>query len=266
MLGNRLRILMYHSISHDPNDEWAVSPEAFREQIEWLVANEFKVVPLEKALAMMENRGDLRKSIVLTFDDGYADFLDNAAPILSRHRFPATLFVVMGRVGATSEWSSRGIRRPLLGWDALKNVVDLGYTIGSHTMTHPRLSSLNPNTMAWEVEESLAALKKQIGGDFYPFAYPYGDYTDRVVEEVATAGYHCALTAGGLWGNGYNSHPFLLTREPVMGNWDFQSFRAAMSSHHELTDEGVTWPKAVRPVARIVGRITGVGAGRSVIK
>jgi len=221
LAGNRVPILMYHSISDTPNDQLAVPPKQFEQQIDWLINDSFKIISLEEAVRRMRRRPglNLRKTVVLTFDDGYNDFLHNAAPILQKHCLPATIFIVMGRVGKLSTWDTSEVARKTLNWKEICQVKKLGFSIGSHSMTHPSLVALGQRTLLHEIGESLRMLKEIIGEQFCAFAYPFGQFSMREKEAVAKAGCHCALKNRGLWGNGYETDLYLLKRDIVSNSY-----------------------------------------------
>src|SRR5581483_2844399 len=91
---HRVRILMYHSIANEPRDRLAISPSSFAAQMQYLADGQFNVISLAAACQLLRTGRTLSKAIVLTFDDGFRNFLTNAAPILQEHGFPATVFIV----------------------------------------------------------------------------------------------------------------------------------------------------------------------------
>jgi peptidoglycan/xylan/chitin deacetylase (PgdA/CDA1 family) len=230
---NRLRILMYHSISNAPNDRLVVTPEMFHAQMRYLAANKFQVVSLQDGCQALRTRGDLRKKIVLTFDDGYVDFLTTAAPILKSYGFPATLFVVTGRSGETARWSAADKTRRTLSADELREVKAMGFALGSHTATHADLTTLDATALDRELRESRAAIA-QMGEAFIPFAYPGGTFTRRERAAVERAGYDCALIVGGRWGNGAETDRFLLKREPMLASDSLDWFARRVNGFYEF--------------------------------
>src|SRR6185436_6315593 len=116
---NRLRILMYHRIASVLGDRFAVAPERFAYEMQFLAEQRFEVVSLEEGYRRLRSDDDLARTIVLTFDDGHRDFLTTAAPILKQHSFSATLFVVTGKLGGAASWTSAGEASNLLSRDEL---------------------------------------------------------------------------------------------------------------------------------------------------
>lgn len=182
------RILTYHSVGardHAMN----VAPDAFREQMQWLAA-EGLAISLADALEGMPG-------VAVTFDDGYRDNLTVAAPILYHLEFPATFFVVPGRLGGMLDHDHDLDTSRLMTWDEIVELESMGMTIGAHTMTHARLAHLDRIAQEHEIAECKAVLEDALGHEVTAFAYPFGsaaDY-DAISREVAmTAGFDVALS------------------------------------------------------------------------
>lgn len=229
---DRLRILMYHSILDAPGDRNAIHPEAFAAQLQYLADRKFQVVSLQAACELLAARRAVRRHIVLTFDDGYQDFLTTALPLLRQHHFTATLFVVTGLSGQTSLWSSTDKARRLLALDELKQVQSLGFSLGSHTVTHPDLVALDGAALQAELARSRAHLA-ELGERFIPLAYPGGRFTARERDAVARAGYACGVIVSGRWGNGPETDLFLLKREPVLATDSLRWFAHRVEGWYE---------------------------------
>ncbi|MGW5180295.1 polysaccharide deacetylase family protein [Streptomyces sp. NPDC004082] len=160
-------------------------------------------------------RGEGRGLIGLTFDDGYADFVEHALPVLRRHGCGATLFVLPGRLDGENAWDPLGPRKPLLGKQGIRVAAATeGIEIGSHGLTHVDLTTADDAVLRAEVAESRAALAELIGADIDGFCYPYGTVDQRAVDAVRAAGYRyaCAIDPGPLTG------PFALPRVHVGQN------------------------------------------------
>ena len=134
----------------------------------------------------------------ITFDDGYANNLYRALPILQRFGFSSTCYVVAGLVGQRNSWDAQhGIAQvPLMDATQLQQWVDAGQEVGSHTMTHARLPDLAPDQKQREIAQSkqaLEALVQQHGGVRH-FCYPYGLCDVSSVQAVQNTGYTTATT------------------------------------------------------------------------
>ena len=182
------RILTYHNIGYSRHD-MNVTPEQFREQMAWLQASH-RVIALEDCLRMPEG-------VVITFDDGYQDNLLNAAPVLHALGLPATVFMVAGKAGAPLRLDEAPELCRVMDWDELKRIEDMGLCVGSHTMTHRRLSALDLRAQRAEISDSKSLLEEKLGHAVDTFAYPYGssmDYTEDTSRFVEEAGYHLAVS------------------------------------------------------------------------
>jgi peptidoglycan/xylan/chitin deacetylase (PgdA/CDA1 family) len=199
--GDRLRtgarwpqVLMYHAVfrlSYDPN-KVCVSPERFESQMLYLKRRGLRGVSVGELFRAME-AGNARGLVGLTFDDGYANFLQNAVPVLERFGFTATVFVVGGMLGKENSWD-REPRMKLLDAAGVREASDRGMEIGSHGMSHVRLSRLDAELLEEEVAGGQRILREVLGRDVEGFCYPYGDLDWPTIHAVRRAGhsYACA--------------------------------------------------------------------------
>jgi peptidoglycan/xylan/chitin deacetylase (PgdA/CDA1 family) len=229
----RLRCLMYHRISDDAADRLTVSPHLFAEQMAYLTRGGWCVLSLSEALNRLSSAGDLHKTVVLTFDDGYRDFLVRAAPVLLDHHYTATLFVVTGHLDHEAHWNSIRPQIPLLSHGELLELRVRGFGLGSHTVSHPDLTILDAGALEEELKVSRAAMVA-LGETFFPFAYPGGRFTQRERDAVEHAGYDCAVIVGGRWGNGRETDSYLLKREPMLASDTLSRFKQRVNGYYEF--------------------------------
>ncbi|MFJ4618032.1 polysaccharide deacetylase family protein [Streptomyces sp. NPDC088812] len=196
-------VAMYHSVGDCSDDPYriTVTPERLERQLLWLSRRGLRGVSVAELLAARA-RGEGRDLIGLTFDDGYADFLTGALPVLRRHGCTATLFVLPGRLGGDNAWDPLGPRRPLLTADGVRRAAAEGVEIGSHGLTHVDLTRADDLTLKAETAGSRAALAELLGTEPDGFCYPYGTVDRRAVDAVRDAGYAyaCAIDPGPLNG------------------------------------------------------------------
>lgn len=196
-------VAMYHSVGDCSEDPYriTVTPERLEKQLMWLRRQGLRGVSMSRLLAARA-RGEGRELVGLTFDDGYADFLTEALPVLRRHRCTATLFVLPGRLGGDNTWDPLGPRKPLLTADGVCRAAYEGVEIGSHGLTHIDLTKADDVTVKSEAVESRAALNALLGTEVEGFCYPYGAIDRRVMDAVREAGYAyaCAIDPGPLTG------------------------------------------------------------------
>jgi peptidoglycan/xylan/chitin deacetylase (PgdA/CDA1 family) len=188
-------IMMYHSVgvhSHDPNN-LAVTPERFEEQMAALRRRGLRGVSVAELLAARA-AGSARGLIGLTFDDGYADVVANALPILQRFGFSATSYVLAGRIGGANEWDE-GTPWPLVDEAGIRRWADAGFEVGSHGTMHVALAGADPEVLRTEVADSRRKLSELIGKPLSGYCYAYGSMDAAARSAVAEAGYDhaCAV-------------------------------------------------------------------------
>ncbi len=190
-------ILMYHAVARVPADPnmLSVPPERFAEQMSWLAERGLRGVSIGALIEAMR-AGRPRGLVGITFDDGYASVLDNALPVLHRHGFGATVFVISDRLGGRNDWDE-GTDWPLLSAAGVNELASTGLEIGSHSASHVRLAGLEPAELARQVSQSRAELTELLGGEVAGFAYPYGVMDAAARQAVHEAGYSyaCAVEA-----------------------------------------------------------------------
>ncbi|WDV51822.1 polysaccharide deacetylase family protein [Streptomyces coeruleorubidus] len=190
-------VAMYHSVGDCSDDPYrvTVSPGRLDRQLGWLRRRGLRGVGVHELLAARA-RGQGQDLVGLTFDDGYADFLTHALPLLRRHACGATLFVLPGRLGGENAWDPDGPRKPLLSADGIRHAAAEGVEIGSHGLTHVDLTRADDAQLRAEVRDSRAALGEMTGAHIHGFCYPYGRLDRRAVDAVRDAGYSYACATG----------------------------------------------------------------------
>ena len=187
------QILMYHAVCPPPNNpnEIFTSPKLFQAQMHYLKRRNLRGVSMRE-LRRAESTGNAKNLVGLTFDDGYDDFLQNALPVLERFGFSATVFVVGGMLGEKNNWEFRYNPRPqmkLLGVGGIREISARGIEVGSHSMTHAKLSGLGPESLEEEVSGSRQVLSEVLGKAVDGFCYPYGAIDSASVQAVRKARY-----------------------------------------------------------------------------
>ncbi|GLW45526.1 polysaccharide deacetylase [Streptomyces sp. NBRC 14336] len=194
-------VAMYHSVGDCSDDPYriTVTPERLDDQLGRLRRRGLRGVSMGELLAA-RFRGEGHGLVGLTFDDGYADFVDHALPVLRRHDCTATLFVLPGRLGGDNAWDPLGPRKPLLTADGIRYAAEAGVEIGSHGLTHVDLTRADDATLHAETDGSRALLAELTGAPVQGFCYPYGTVDARAIEAIRAAGYGyaCAIDPGPL--------------------------------------------------------------------
>ncbi|WP_091411091.1 polysaccharide deacetylase family protein [Friedmanniella luteola] len=187
---------MYHGVGRVGVDPFAlfVPPDRFAEQMRTLRRVGLRGVSLGE-LGDAAARGDADGLVGLTFDDGYRDVRTWAAPVLEQCGFTATVFVVSGLLDGENVWDPPP-RRQLVDAADLRDLAARGWEIGSHSVTHARLTEVDPGRLQHEVAASRAALSELMGVEARSFCYPYGAVDGAAVDAVRAAGYTyaCAVT------------------------------------------------------------------------
>lgn len=188
----RVPILEYHYIRANPDAadrlgfRLSVAPADFQTQMNWLAANAYHPVSLEEVRAYFQAGRPLpARSVVLTFDDGYADFFQAAFPILRGMRFKGVAYIVPGFLGHPGYMDQGQIRE----LDASGFV-----EIASHTVNHLDLTRVSASVLNVELQASKAGLEQLLGHPVLDFCYPSGKFDRRVVAAVGAAGYQSATT------------------------------------------------------------------------
>jgi peptidoglycan/xylan/chitin deacetylase (PgdA/CDA1 family) len=193
-------VLAYHAVADAFPAPLAVTPAALEDQLALLVKRRYRGVTFSE-LAAAEGKGKL---LAVTFDDAYRSVHARAAPIMASLGIPGTVFAPTSYIGTERPMSWPGIDRWLetsnaselvpMSWDELRSLAESGWEVGSHTVTHPRLTSLDDDRLYEELRVSAEECTERIGRRCTSIAYPFGDHDDRVVEAAGRAGYAWGAT------------------------------------------------------------------------
>jgi peptidoglycan/xylan/chitin deacetylase (PgdA/CDA1 family) len=204
--GDRsLRVLMYHKVNDVPGNPLTMPVSLFDEQMDQLRELGYTVVGLEDVLAHYLDRTPLPpQAVLITFDDGYHDNLDNAARVLRKYRYPAVLFVPIGYLDDRhplpheERLAAEGILNPTIDWDELAELEREGIRIESHGISHRPLADLEVDEAAREISLSKLRLEERLGRAVRAFSYVKGSeahYKAVHLSLVRQAGYDVAFTA-----------------------------------------------------------------------
>ncbi len=179
-------IMMYHHVKNaDPKRQDTVSPERFEWHMAYLKKHHFNVLPLSALVQIIKQGKPLpRKSVVITFDDGYVDNYQHAFSILKKYGFPATIFVITDVVNTEGYLSTA----------QMKEMLAQGIEIGSHTRRHAYLPGVVGKTLVDEIEGSKASLEQELGVTITSFAYPNGGFSEDAKRVVQQSSYESACT------------------------------------------------------------------------
>jgi peptidoglycan/xylan/chitin deacetylase (PgdA/CDA1 family) len=221
LLRNAAVVVMFHRVQDgcDDADPLTTSVDMFERYCRFF-KRRFRVVSLRDLVDRLERGLDLNRELAITFDDGYRDNFEHAAPVLENFSLPATFFVVTQWIGTdVVPWWDRqqGVRHPWMTWDQVRALHRKGFDIGGHTRTHADLGKVSDVDAREEILGSRLELERQLSAPVESFAYPYGGrqhLTDRNRELVKAAGFRCCCSGfGGI--NAPGGDPFSLRRVPI---------------------------------------------------
>jgi peptidoglycan/xylan/chitin deacetylase (PgdA/CDA1 family) len=184
-------MVMYHSIGYEKGNTARVTKENFKEQMKYLRDNGYVTLTLKDAYDFFANNKPVpKKSIVLTFDDGYVDNYVEALPILKELEFKATIFVITSLVDKVPDYMSS---------KQLKEMQDNGIDIESHTANHEHLKELSYEKQVITLQDSKDFLERILNKKIQYLAYPFGEYSQETLKAASQVGYKMALTTHGRW-------------------------------------------------------------------
>jgi len=194
-------VLNYHAIDNTgnmlPSRNVSVSLTAFKEQMEWLYNEGYKTVTdTELKALLIEGKSPTGKMVLITFDDGYYSLYKYALEILSGYGFTATLFLSTSFIGNPYEQGDFDFVKHdhQLTWDEIKKLHAAGWSVQSHGYNHKRLNSLSVEEIIKEVTLSKSIIEQNLGTQVHSFAFPYGIYTNAVIQQLKVAGYTFAYS------------------------------------------------------------------------
>lgn len=193
-------ILMYHQITI-PSAKGTrlrgsmVHPQRFASQMRWLKRLGYTGLSLADLDPYL--RGEKKGRVVgITFDDGYQNVHDNALPVLTELGFSSTNFIVSGEVNGENTWAQAtgSPAAKLMCESSIRNWVQSGQEIGSHTITHVHLAKVAPEEALRQLAQSKLDLEQMLQQEISSFCYPYGSYSPEVKAQVEALGYKRAVT------------------------------------------------------------------------
>lgn len=189
-------VLMYHSISDSKFNPYILSKDRFEQQMDYLKTNGFTTLSTEDVYEfMMFNKPIPKKSVLITFDDGYMDNYKYAYPILKKDHFKATFFVITGNIDKGDLYLSSA---------QLKEMEQNGIDIESHTVHHDKLGTLSYSEQLQTLKDSKQYLENTLNKKVNFIAYPFGSYNMDTLKADKEAGYTMAFTTEGKWSNKAN--------------------------------------------------------------
>lgn len=224
--GNSAVILQYHFVAEDTPPVTSVTPQRFRAHLQHLEEHDFRILPLPELIDRLRAGEPLPpRAAAITFDDGYISVYANAFPMLRERDWPFTVFVNSAAHDAPGQTYA--------SWDQLREMQNHGATIANHSVSHAylaRASALEEESeadfrarMEREIAAAEARIEEKLGVSHRLFAYPYGEYDDRIREWIAEHDYvGIGQHSGAVWSG---SDFAALPRFPFSGGYaEMESF------------------------------------------
>ncbi|MCW3975976.1 MAG: polysaccharide deacetylase family protein [Candidatus Bathyarchaeota archaeon] len=218
-------ILTYHSVGSN-NAFYTVHPREFIKQMDYLRKN-YHIVTLDEIVKFIHKKIDLpKKTVAITFDDGYLDNYINAYPYFKKYKIPAMIFITTGYL--QKRVLLYNIPLKTLSWNEIKEISRNNINIGAHTITHPDLQKIDLVKANIEILKSKEEIEKKIGRQVNYFAYPFGRYRQEIIDIIKSIGFKAAFTSErGLIRQGDDL--FRINRVTIDSSITFLMFKARLT-------------------------------------
>jgi len=212
-------VLYYHSVSDSADNEVTITPAMLKTQLKYIQDEGYVTLTLSEFKSyILDNSPIPKKSIVITFDDGYMDNYYNAFPILKDLNMKATIFCITCELDGSYYLSK----------DAIVEMSNNGIDIQSHTVTHPKLDEMTYDKQLIELTESKKTLESITGKKIDSVAYPFGNFNNDSVKAAKEAGYTLGFTTKrGL--SDRDDDPLKLDRIYINSKYDMNTFKEILT-------------------------------------
>ena len=212
-------ILLYHRIDVSLIDsQYYVSPDNFEEQMKLLRDWGYTTITTKLLVKAIAEGADLPlHSVLITFDDGHLNNYAAAFPIMQKYGFTGVVYIIGEYMGTPGYMSV----------DQIKEMAEVGWEVGSHSMSHPDLTALDRQQQLYEIVESRGFLESELDVPVLTFAYPFGEFDGAVINLAYSAGYIAGMGLGYTYDQG-TSNLFALRRRGVNGTRDLNSFASSL--------------------------------------
>ena len=225
--ASQLLVLNYHHVSDNVDTAFSVTPRTLMEQLESLLNRGFVPLSINGLVGLDNDSRSDRNFFLVTFDDGYDDFMTHALPVLEALGIPAALFIIGDYIGGWNDWDL--LRRSKHRHLTLDELIDLrshGVEFGGHSRTHPMLTSLNRKELESEILGPKTILESALNMPVRAFAYPGGHFNRRVMQ--LTARYYSLGFAAAPRGPVKQFRPFQIHRFDPFCCRDLDDFKTAL--------------------------------------
>ncbi len=226
-MSSQLLILGLHRVGFPPPNAKIrglfISPQLLTFQLSMIRKMGYRFLTLEKALSNPKG-----KNAVITFDDGYADNLTHALPVLREFDAPATIFVITKNIGQKNVvWREAGENLPadIIDWRSLEKLQQHGWEIGSHAHRHIHLARYNEADQESVIWQSIVEIKKNLGVRPVSFAYPYGSYNESTKKVLKRLSIKYAVTTNPTkYKDSFGKNDFLELSRCALGGQKFHHY------------------------------------------
>jgi peptidoglycan/xylan/chitin deacetylase (PgdA/CDA1 family) len=221
-------VLLYHDISDAFRDSYTISPSLFAAHMEWLNNNGFRAIAL-RDIARPQGNG---RQVVITFDDGYASYMEYAFPLFREYGFHSTINLIGSLAGT---YLHDGGNRPMLAWDEYRYLlqsgrVDIGcHSYGLHSAAHKGVMGVSGEMLRKDLGTFLEVLRRETGRSTDILAWPFGLYDPERIAIARKEGFRYLLTS--------REAPFAVSgdvseipRRNIDNLYDITSFRAGVEA------------------------------------
>jgi peptidoglycan/xylan/chitin deacetylase (PgdA/CDA1 family) len=221
---------MYHDVTEQPegdkkirniDPEYSLSVSQFEEQIAFLHARGYKSITLQDLPGDLEEGG---RRCLITFDDGYIGNYTHAYPILKKYGFTAVFFVIPMYIGSAEYWMS---------WQQLREMAAEGFSIQSHTWSHPALESVDEDSIQYELTESKKVIEREVGIPVDCLSLPFGSQKKEVFEIARQSGFATVMTSS-LSMIRKASQPLVVGRIPVKSSYSMHTFEKLVTREKRI--------------------------------
>lgn len=212
-------VLYYHSVRESADNEVIITPKNLKTELQYIKDEGYTTLTMSELNDyLLHNSPIPKKSIVITFDDGYMDNYYNAFPILKALNMKATIFCITSNLDGSYYLSK----------EAMTEMLNYGIDIESHTVNHLKLNELSYDEQLRELQESKKTLEQITGREVCAIAYPFGHFNDDSIKAAEAAGYKLGFTTNrGL--SDRDDDPFKLDRIYISSNYDMTTFKEILN-------------------------------------
>ena len=230
-LESNITVLMYHRFNSDKYLDTSISSEKFNEQINYLIENNIKILPLDNLIDILENENKISENLVfITIDDAYKSFYEFGFPILKKNKIPFSIFV-------SSKYISEDDKSDYVSWGMLKDMSENNGLILNHSTSHRSFLTLTTDELEKDVIQNQKKIEKNLGAQPKIFSYPYGESNIEIEKKIENLGYEIAFSQHSA-PISYNENKFRLPRYALNDEFgDLERFKLILNSKPLLVSD-----------------------------